>query len=209
MWPFKKDRNKNNVNDKNNADEKKKDKDYCINPKICKYIDDRLVPQQKWYEGKASQNKRMYIRNQKVVLILGASIPLIVVIEQLLQKIYKTNFNYASIISAFISAVITVFAGIDKLNQPQTNWFNFRANEETLKKEKWMYKFRTGAYRSLKEGEAERLLVENVEGIISADIARLNKTEQKDKDTDKEKDKEKDKNKENNNKKPETETPNQ
>lgn len=48
-----------------------------------------------------------------------------------------------------------------------------------LKKEEWMYHFKTGPYNNLNAGESEKLLVDRVESIISADIARFAQAEYK------------------------------
>ncbi len=60
--------------------------------------------------------------------------------------------------------------------QPQPNWFNYRANEEQLKKEEWLHRFRVGPYKDLDDDQSSQLLVERVESVISADISRMIKT---------------------------------
>ena len=85
-------------------------------------------------------------------------------------------------ISAVISAIIAVIAGLDKLFQPQPNWFNYRANEEMIKKEEYHHKYKAGVYNGLSEEEASKLLVERVESIISADIARMTNKEKEKKE---------------------------
>lgn len=151
---------------------------------ISKYINERLKNQQKWYENRATLNKKRFMRFQTVIIILGALIPLIVVFDSYATGLVKEKvpvfFNgLPGIISAVISATIAILAGIDKLAQPQANWFNYRANEEMLKKEEWMHCYMTGPYKNLKEEEAEKLLVERVESVISADIARFAQAEYK------------------------------
>ena len=141
---------------------------------ISEYIENRVKSQQNWYEKKASKNKRLFMHFQTAVIVLGAAIPVLVVCEQL-----TTVKGWSSPVSAFISAIIAILAGIDKLRQPQANWFNFRANEEMLKKEQWLHEFKAGPYRNVKHAEVNKLLVERVESIISADIARFAQAEYK------------------------------
>ena len=133
------------------------------------YIEERLQKQKKWYEEKANQNKKLFFSYQTVIIILGATIPVIVALE----TVIKTLVVWGGPITAVISAIIAIYAGLDKLKQPQPNWFNYRANEEMIKKEEWFYKFRAGVYRDLNEEEANNFLVERIESIISADIARM------------------------------------
>ncbi|TDI86430.1 MAG: DUF4231 domain-containing protein [Caldithrix sp.] len=148
---------------------------------IAQYIEERLTAQQAWYEKKASANKRVFMNNQTTVIILGALIPLIVVFE----PVFKMD-GWTGPLSAVIAAFIVILTGLDKLNQPQANWFNYRANEEMLKKEEWMYKFKAGPYRGVEPTEIDKVLVERVESVISSDIARFAQAEyKKDKSKDK------------------------
>lgn len=134
------------------------------------YLKSRIQDQRKWYEVKATQNKKQFFRYQKIIIVLGASIPIIVALEPVLDDRVKP---YAGPVTAIISAAISIVAGLDKLHQPQPNWFNYRANEEMIKKEEWFYKFKAGPYKDLQDDDVvNKLLVERVESIISADIAR-------------------------------------
>ncbi len=145
---------------------------------VDKYLEERLKKQQKWYQIKASSNKKRFMRFQTIIIILGALIPLIVVFFPILPGMGE----WTGPTSAAISAIIAVLAGIDKLTQPQTNWFNFRSNEEMLKKEEWMYRYLAGPYSGLSVDVAEKQLVERVESVISADIARFAQAEYKKED---------------------------
>ncbi len=142
---------------------------------VEKYLEERLKKQQKWYRVKASSNKKLFMRFQTIIIILGALIPLIVVFFRMSPALEK----WSGPTSAAISAIIAVLAGIDKLTQPQTNWFNYRSNEEMLKKEEWMYSYLVGPYKNLSQSDAKTLLVERVESVISADIARFAQAEYK------------------------------
>ena len=147
---------------------------------ISEYIEERLEKQKDWYQGKASYNKKRFMNFQTTIIILGALIPLIVVFVGSSVLTVGAIEISSGHISAVIAAIIAILAGIDKLTQPQTNWFNYRANEEMLKKEKWMFEFNSGPYNGLKGAVAEKLLVDRVESIISSDIARFASAEYKD-----------------------------
>jgi hypothetical protein len=134
-----------------------------------KYIEERSGYQRKWYQIKADKNKKLFFEFQTWIIILGASIPILVVLEGLSDFIDK----YGGLAAAIISATITVLAGLDKLYQPQPNWFNYRANEESIKKEEWFYKYKAGRYIDLNDEVANNLFIERIEGIISSDIARV------------------------------------
>jgi len=136
---------------------------------MATYLDQRSKAQREWYERSANKNKKKFIRYQTIIIVLGAIIPVIVVVEGVCSFIE----DYGGVASAAIAATISIIAGLDKLKQPQPNWFNYRANEESIKKEEWFYKYRAGEYKGLSDPAADNLLVERVESIISADIARV------------------------------------
>ena len=142
------------------------------------YLKERAEKQRQWYEIKASKNKKTFFTYQTIIIILGALIPVLVTFEGAVPQLKV----WGGPITALIAAVIAVIAGLDKLGQPQPNWFNYRANEETIKKEEWLYKYRAGQYRGLGDQEANRLLVETIESIISADIARVTNLKEERKD---------------------------
>lgn len=134
------------------------------------YLTERVERQREWYEKKANENKKVFVSYQTRIIILGALIPLIVAFENTVPLWLQP---YGGPVTAVISAIIAIYAGLDKLNQPQPNWFNYRANEEALKKEESFYKYKAGPYKGLGDTEASVLFVERVESIISADIARF------------------------------------
>ena len=154
---------------------------------IRHYIQHRLRYQQHWYEKQASRNKASFMRVQTIIITLSLMIPIIVVTEPLLTIFFnewllaylhtELPFSWTSMVTAVVSSLIALFAGLEKLRQPQTHWFNYRANEEILKKEEWMFRLKSGAYAGLLPQQAERLLIERVEGVISADITSFTQTE--------------------------------
>ncbi len=146
---------------------------------INKYFEKRLVAQREWYDKKASLNKSKYVNFQKTIIILGATIPVVVAICAIFDKT-----ELAAVISAIISAIISILAGIDKLVQHQTNWYNFRAAEEILKKEEWLFEYRVGPYSDLTDKKAAKVLIERVENIISADMARFSQSSENNKEYD-------------------------
>ena len=138
---------------------------------IQEYIENRLESQRDWYEKKANKNKVSFMNYQKIIIVLGAFIPVNVIFFQLIPEDYQ---QYEGLVNALVSCVIAIVAGLDKLSQPQTNWYNYRANEEVLKKERHLFEFKAGPYREVNdEVEMKKLLVERVESIISADISRF------------------------------------
>jgi hypothetical protein len=144
------------------------------------YLKERVKKQREWYQTKADSNKKIFLRYQKIIIILGALIPVLVAFEGTIPCLKV----WGGPITALIAAVIAVIAGLDKLGQPQPNWFNYRANEEIIKKEGWLYKYKAGQYRGLGDKEANLLFIERIESIISADIARITNSKEKDREGD-------------------------
>lgn len=139
------------------------------------YLMTRVKRQREWYESKANTNKLTFLNYQTAIIVLGAIIPVLVAFEVVVPLLKE----WGGPIAALISAGIAIIAGLDKLKQPQPNWFNYRANEESIKKEEWLYKCRAGQYRGLSDEEAHLLLVERVESVISADITRMTNPKEK------------------------------
>lgn len=133
---------------------------------VEEYIDERLEKQRKWYEKKANSNKKRYMFYQRVVIVIGALIPIKIAILHVIPGASV----FSPPLSALLSATIAIVASFDQLQTPQTNWYNYRANEAALKKEPYFYEFKIGPYKGLSDEERALLLVERTERIISADM---------------------------------------
>jgi hypothetical protein len=151
---------------------------------FARYLEQRLRPQRRWYERKATRCKRWSMGLQSAVIVLSAMIPLIVVSEPLLNpildgwlsEVFAPNHlpvTWGALATALLSTCVMLLAGLEKLWQPQSQWFNYRANEEMLKKEEWLYLYRVGPYQGLDAVKAGRLLIERAEALISSDLDRF------------------------------------
>jgi len=152
------------------------------------YLHQRLLIQQRWYETQANRHKRLFMELQTGVLALSLSIPLLLIgepvlttlgnglLHQLLPQVPGLS-NWATPLSALLSALIALLTGLEKLHQPQVHWFNYRLNEEWLKKEAWLYRCQIGAYQGLTAVQAEQRLVNRVENLIAADVSRFKQGE--------------------------------
>ena len=146
------------------------------------YFMKRYMEQITWYDKKAVSNKKVFMRYQKTVISLGALIPIIVAFGGYVPFIKE----YSGLFSAVISGVIAVVAALDKLQQPMSNWYNYRNIAENLKKEQYYYDFKIPPYQGLNETAMKRLFVERVEGTVASDINRfLQGVQEKDNEDDK------------------------
>ena len=142
------------------------------------YFMKRYMEQVTWYDKKAVANKKIFMWYQRIVIFLGALIPIIVAVGGYISWIKE----YSGLISAIISGIIAVVAALDKLQQPMSNWYNYRNIAENLKKEGHYYDFKIPPYnKDLSDMARTRLFVERVEGTVASDINRfLQGTKEKD-----------------------------
>jgi len=122
------------------------------------YVKNRLDDQIKWYSNKANSNKSRYHGSQVLIIIAGAFIPVINIVD---FPPIETR-----IITTILAGTIIGAAAILQLKKFQENWILYRATEEILKKEKNMFENGAGEYSELADDQKHKLLVERVEAII-------------------------------------------
>jgi hypothetical protein len=116
---------------------------------------ERLEDQIGWYDRKSLWHQKQFKLLKIVSLVSAALVPL------------TSIFAQAYIPGAF-GAVVVVVEGVQQLYQHNRYWLQYRQTCERLRREKYLYMARTGHY-NLPDGEAFRLLVENVEALVSDD----------------------------------------
>jgi Protein of unknown function (DUF4231) len=132
------------------------------------YKQERLEKQIDWHSKKARENKLRFRLYQIITLIASAIIPIINLVN-----ISKSDTDYQiRIVSSIISATIVVVTGLTQLEKYQENWILYRTSAELLKKEKYFFENNTGEYSNLDEKEKNKLLVESVESIVSAETSK-------------------------------------
>ncbi len=124
------------------------------------YVKNRLDDQINWYSTKSTENKKRFHGLQITIIIVGVVIPLINLIDFAPTE--------TRIFSSIFGAVIVAITGILQLKKYHENWISYRSTEEALKKEKYTFENSAGQYSGLKDEEKLKLLVENVESIISS-----------------------------------------
>ena len=123
------------------------------------YSEERLDGQIEYYSVNASKNKSNFHRSQIIIIIVGALIPVVNIIDFASLEI--------RLISAILGAIIVGVAGITQLKKYHENWIMYRSTEEALKKEKYTYENNAGEYSGLSDEEKDKRIVENTESIIS------------------------------------------
>ncbi len=128
------------------------------------YKANRLEEQINWHSKKARHNKFKFRLCQIIILCVSASIPIINAVQIENIQIH--------IISSIFGGIIVVVTGVTQLEKYQENWILYRTSTELLKKEKFFFENNVGEYSSLEEVEKNKLLVERVESIVSAETSK-------------------------------------
>jgi hypothetical protein len=106
----------------------------------------------------------MFRLYQIITLVASAIIPII--------NVSNIADFQTRIISSIIAGIIAVATGITQLEKYQENWILYRTSTELLKKEKYFFENNAGEYSNLNESEKNKLLVERVEAIVSAETSK-------------------------------------
>jgi hypothetical protein len=116
---------------------------------------ERLADNLEWYSAKSTKNKNWF-QTLKVVTIVSAA---------LIPVLSTSGIRYGSQVSAGLGVLIAVIESLQQVKQYHDNWINYRAAEEALKHEQYLYLARAGSYRGV--DSPETLLAERVEAIVS------------------------------------------
>ena len=116
---------------------------------ILEVVVPRLENQIMWYSRKARYNKTRYKTFQTIILVAGAMIPLINIVDFLDLS--------ARIISSAVGLIIVGSIGKLNFEKYQESWKSYRSTAEVLKKEKYLFENNAGKYSHLDEGEKSQL----------------------------------------------------
>lgn len=135
------------------------------------YILERLNQYQSWYDAKATESKRKYLRMRSFSVIGGGLVPVLINIPQ--QTIY--GIPIIQIAVTIISLLVVVFVSLESVYHYREQWKNYRSTEQLLGHEKFMFQTKVGKYSGLSEEDSYRLFVKRVEdAIFSENAATLN-----------------------------------
>ncbi|MGH8584224.1 MAG: DUF4231 domain-containing protein [Gammaproteobacteria bacterium] len=115
--------------------------------------------QREWYDKNAGKQKRRYLAFAICVIVLGALISLLQVLE---------TADWVRHLTAALGAAVTISRAVDTWLRPGETWQAYRKAAEGMKREYRLYLHNTDAYAAANdEASAYRLLVERVETIIA------------------------------------------
>jgi len=138
-----------------------------VEPSIEDYIKNRYKEQIRWYDEHSRNSRIMYYILQSIIIMAGASIPIINVFPS-----EGNNIVNIKIASATLGSLIVIMAGILQTTKCQENWVSYRSTAELLKSEYQKFKLGAGDYAEEKDaGKVKRnqIFVDRVETIISGE----------------------------------------
>ena len=133
-------------------------------PESSNYKEKRVEEQIQWHSKKTRQNKLRFRLCQIIILVASAIIPII--------NVAGIGDIQTRIISSILGGIIVVITGLTQLEKYQENWILYRTSAELLKKEKYFFENNVGDYSKGDDSERNRLLVERVETIVSAETSK-------------------------------------
>lgn len=128
------------------------------------YKKERLQFQIVWHSDKARHNKKMFRLYEIIIIITGAMIPIVNAIDFIDIQ--------TRIISSILGGIVVILTGLSQLEKYQENWILYRTSTELLKKEKYYFENDVGDYSGLSGDKKMKLLVKNVESIVSAETSK-------------------------------------
>ena len=126
------------------------------------YLENRVLPQKNYFSKKAASNKKRYY----VFSIAKLVISLLVTV---LSSAYASGgCSPISIVIAILSALMTLVEGITLLCKYNENWIIYRMTSESIKKEEYLFRTRTGIYYGEDGQQAFNAFVQNFEALIQS-----------------------------------------
>jgi hypothetical protein len=124
------------------------------------YFQTVLKNQREWYSKKAGRQKSWHLFYAIMVILLGAAISCLQVIE--------TAEALIRYITAGLGAAVSIFRALDTLLHPGETWQGYRKASEGMKREYRLYTNNADAYAAAPDEDAAyRLFVERVETVLA------------------------------------------
>lgn len=124
------------------------------------YMQERADYKIALYKQLSDLHKKRYYLISFFTIALSAIVPVAV-------NLFQRN----TLIPTIISLLLTILVGLEKLFLFREHWKNYDLAEESLRKEKYLYQTRSGAYAGKGTQEAFQLFVENFETRIHEERA--------------------------------------
>ncbi|MGH9452742.1 MAG: DUF4231 domain-containing protein [Terriglobia bacterium] len=126
-----------------------------------KYIQERVMQYQGWYDKKAVKLKSYYLNMRTVTVIGGAVVPVLV----------NLNIPLKNHLTTIVSLVVVILVSLEGVYRYREQWKNYRSTEQFLGSERILFLTREGPHKSLETRQAFLVFVERVEGAIASENA--------------------------------------
>lgn len=137
--------------------------DTLENDNIKFYINERIIKQIIWYDKKSIYFQQQFKRFTLLSLILSASIPIFMLLDNSGNLVFK-------ILTTVFSASITVITGYLSLSKSKDLWLEYRHSCETLKSTLHKYFTHSDSF-SLESGKGkDELLISLCEEVITHEV---------------------------------------
>jgi hypothetical protein len=125
------------------------------------YIAERFNDYISWADGKAVKAKSRYQWMRAITVVGGAVVPVLV----------NVDLPYTKLATTLIGIVVVLMVSLESVFHYREQWVNYRATEQFLRKEYFLFTAKEGAYRDKGAPDAFVLFVERVEASIEAENA--------------------------------------
>jgi hypothetical protein len=129
-----------------------------------KYIEERVMQYQDWYDKKSVKCKALYLRMRALSVVGAAIVPVLV----------NINVQYINYATTVISLIVVIFVSLESVLHYREQWKNYRSTQQYLNRERLYFLTKEGPYRQVNEKDAFVLFVERIESAIeNENIATL------------------------------------
>lgn len=128
------------------------------------YIAERFNDYISWADGKAITAKSRYQWMRALTVVGGAIVPVLVNVDW-------PDATWTKLATTLISIVVVLMVSLESVFHYREQWVNYRATEQYLRKEYFLFTTKEGMYRDKNEPDAFILFVEHVENSIEAENA--------------------------------------
>ena len=137
---------------------------------IDTYLADRVDYQLSYYESEANKAKKIHIKTQNTIIILGLLVPVVVNLPAEWGGGFDARL-YIQISVTVMSLLLAILNGLSNFRKYGDLWLSYRMTEELIKHEKFLFLTSSGEYDEAET--ASQKFVERIESIISSEHTRF------------------------------------
>lgn len=142
------------------------------------YLENRWYSQWSFYDKKANQSKKSYLRLQQIIVIGSVIVPVLVAFGPNLVNLFPQSPTVVrfiiDLITVIISTAVAVAAAWEGLHKNGDSWTTYRRAAEEMQQEKFTFDVRTGRYTN--NADAFARFVERCEEIMAQQNGRFIQT---------------------------------